>query len=73
MKAKKSINTLPHILVAGILVNLRCPTSLLVRVMNLSDNSKRIKKGKNLANFEPVQYALDEELESKRSKANGSE
>ncbi len=34
--------------------------------MNLSDNSRRIKKGKHLANFEPVEYALDEELKSKR-------
>ena len=67
VEAKKSINSPPDILVAGTLVNLRSPTSLPVRVMNLSDNSRRIKKGKHLANFEPVEYALDEELESKRT------
>ena len=44
-----------------------------MRVMNLSDNSRRIKKGKHLANFEPVQYALDEELESKRTIAEDTE
>jgi hypothetical protein len=58
----KSANAPRDVLVAGTLVNLQCPTRLPDRVINISDNARRIVKGKHVANFEPVEYAIDEEL-----------
>ena len=52
-----------------VLVNLQCPTSLPVRIMNLSDNARHIIKGKHLA----VEYAIDEELGSRRTDYEESE
>ncbi|CAB4003291.1 Hypothetical predicted protein [Paramuricea clavata] len=69
----KSANAPRDVLAAGTSLNLRCPTSLPVRIMNLSDNARRIIKGKHVANFEPVEYAIDEELGSRRTDYEESE
>lgn len=51
------------ILVGRTLVDLRSPEGLPVRVLNLSDKVRYLKKGTEVADFEPVAYAVSMEKE----------
>jgi dUTPase len=56
-KVKESDN----LLIAGTLVNVGCRKNFPIRLMNISDREQTIKKGKHIANFEPVEFVIEQE------------
>ena len=65
-------NQLQNVLVGGTLVDLRAANSIPVGVMNVSNQSRRVRKGMVVADVEPVECVVGVEQENDQSGKNSS-
>jgi hypothetical protein len=63
----QKLNQLQNVLVGGTLVDLRSADGVPVRVMNVSNQSRRVRKGMEVASVEPVEYVVGAEQGNKQS------
>ena len=68
----QKLNQLQNVLVGGTLVDLRSADGVPVRVMNVSNQSRRVRKGMEVASVEPVECVVGAEQGNKQSGKNAS-